>query len=652
MINTEKLKAVLADYKRDFVSQQWENEKYKWEALKHFQEHWDINAPDFLSMFWKATDKTTNLLASMNNFPRAMIRAFAEADAEATRAMFISLFDESRSFTERIQKFQSDAETLRVKYDDGTWKQHYQNSNSISTYLWLRYPDKYYIYKYSECRAVAKELESDYVPKKGSSSANLTGWLKLYDDICGQLAKDTELVQLLQSVLTDSCYADKALKTLTIDVGFYISRHYSKNKWFPDDYSPNISTHHWLQLLADEAVFIMDSLKIMKRMKDYGGAATCKQLAVKYGDTNNFYNVGSSSLAQRVAKATGCPLMKTDTDNSKWWPILYLGKYAEKKTEGVYIWKLRDELSKALDQVDLSKIPLYTNEKIDPDFDAYSKDEFLQEVYMTGDRYDTLVSLLRNKKNLILQGAPGVGKTFAARRLAYSVMGEKDDGRIEFIQFHQSYSYEDFIMGYKPQGEGFELQNGVFYRFCQKAANTPDKEFFFIIDEINRGNVSKIFGELLMLIEKEYRGAKATLAYNGMPFTVPQNVYIIGMMNTADRSLAMIDYALRRRFSFYEMEPGFNSAGFKAYQEGFDDETLNALIERIQELNKEITADSSLGSGFCIGHSYFCAQEECTDEWMIQVVEYDILPMLSEYWFDEPRNLHRWGNILRGVFDV
>ena len=162
---------------------------------------------------------------------------------------------------------------------------------------------------------------------------------------------------------------------------------------------------------------------------------------------------------------------------------------------------------------------------------------------------------------LILQGAPGVGKTFTARRLAYSVMGEKDDSRIEFVQFHQNYSYEDFVMGYKPSGDGFELKYGIFYRFCLKAANQPDKDFFFIIDEINRGNMSKIFGELLMLIERDYRGTKATLAYNGMSFSVPKNLYIIGMMNTADRSLAMIDYALRRRFRLVGVAAGCAAAG-------------------------------------------------------------------------------------------
>lgn len=229
-------------------------------------------------------------------------------------------------------------------------------------------------------------------------------------------------------------------------------------------------------------------------------------------------------------------------------------------------------------------------------------------------------------------------------------MKEKDESRIEFVQFHQNYSYEDFMMGYKPVNDGFELKYGIFYRFCQKAANQPEKDFFFIIDEINRGNMSKIFGELLMLIERDYRGTKATLAYNGMTFSVPKNLYIIGMMNTADRSLAMIDYALRRRFSFFDIEPGFASAGFTKYQQSLNNDTLAVLISKVQELNKEIAADKSLGKGFCIGHSYFCGQTECTDEWMQAIVEYDILPMLSEYWFDDMNKLQRWENILRGVF--
>jgi 5-methylcytosine-specific restriction protein B len=226
------------------------------------------------------------------------------------------------------------------------------------------------------------------------------------------------------------------------------------------------------------------------------------------------------------------------------------------------------------------------------------------------------------------------------------MMDEKANNRISFVQFHQNYSYEDFVMGYKPNGSDFVLQRGVFYRFCVDAANNPDQDYFFIIDEINRGNLSKIFGELLMLIEKDYRGAKLTLAYKDEKFFVPQNVYIIGMMNTADRSLAMIDYALRRRFSFIPMNPGFDTIGFINYQKSLKSDKFDRLIDGIKTLNTAIVSDKSLGPGFEIGHSYFCGQEEVTDNWLYRVVNFDIIPTISEYWFDNPKEIERWSNYL------
>ena len=796
MFDHSKFTDVLVAYKQNFVSKQWDDEKYKWEAVKWFQDNWDVNAPDFAEMLNRSLDKTFNLLASNNNFPKGMIVGFAKSAPEEVRAMFIALFDESKDVFERMDAFKMQSSILLEKYGNGA-AQHYQYENAISTYLWLRYPDKYYIYKFGEVKTVASELESDYRLKKGAYADNIRNFLKLYDEISAALKEDTELVNLFQSQLTDTCYPDPELKTLTIDVGFYISRYYSQKdsapdttSWYGADFDPGLSIEDWSKLLKDETVFTTGALEIMKRMKDYGGMASCTQLAVKYGETKNFYNSGSVALARRVCEATGVTPNTRDDGTTQWWTILYTGRDAGKDEDGSFIWKLRDELSAALDKADLSGIELYVaaapgeqdrgywwlnaNPKIwsfadiavgevqsytlynengnkrrifqnfldakagdmiigyesnpvkqivaigrvsaeqdgeklffekvegltspidyatlkgcpelermeyfqnpqgslfkltrgeydfildmireenpvatEASIDAYKKSDFLDEVYMTEKRYENLVAVLRNKKNIILQGAPGVGKTFAARRLAWSMMGEKDDSRIEFVQFHQNYSYEDFMMGYKPVEDGFELKYGIFYRFCQKAANQPDKEFFFIIDEINRGNMSKIFGELLMLIEKDYRGTKATLAYNGLSFSVPKNLYIIGMMNTADRSLAMIDYALRRRFSFFEVEPGFDSEGFIHYQNGLNNETLNELVNKVKDLNREISLDKSLGKGFCIGHSYFCGRDVCTEEWLHSIVDYDILPMLSEYWFDDANKLQRWENILQGVF--
>ena len=796
MFDEFRLKEALVSYKRDFAQKLWPNEKYKWQAVKCFQLNWDVNATDFAEMLKKSLSATANLLASVNNFPARMIQKFAEIVPEEVRAMYIELFDESKDVYERINSFKLKSSILLERYGNGA-AQHYQNENSISTYLWLRYPDKYYIFKLSEVKVVASELESDYRFKKGAYADNVHNFYALYNEICAELQKDDELRNMLAAQVDSTCYADPEMRTLTIDLGFYTSRYYSKrndepaaDKWWPTDYSPAISTEEWIALLNDAEVFIPSSLEIMKRMLDYGGKATCTQLSVKYGETKNFYNSGSVALARRVAERTGCPVMQRDTGDPRWWTILYVGKDVGKDEEGSYIWKLRDELESALRQVDLSEVSLYAKsddegtdgfhcwwltakpkiwsfsdmpvgevmsyslynengnkrrifqnfldakagdmiigyeatpvlkivaisrvtaeqdgeklyfEKVEGlaspidyqtlrecpelermeffqnpqgslfkltrgeyDFimdiirdenpvqleaanDPYTSEDFLREVYMTSADYTKIQAVLRNKKNIILQGAPGVGKTFAAKRLAWSMMGEIDESRVEFVQFHQNYSYEDFVMGYKPVEDGFELRNGIFYRFCQRAANQPDKDFFFIIDEINRGNMSKIFGELLMLIERDYRGTKATLAYNGLPFSVPKNLYIIGMMNTADRSLAMIDYALRRRFSFFDMEPGFDSEGFRQYQASLNNETLNALVERVKDLNKEIAADKSLGKGFCIGHSYFCGQDTCTDEWLDSIVNYDILPMLSEYWFDDTAKLQRWENILRGV---
>lgn len=943
MFDKSCLKDVLIEYKKRFVQIQWPDEKYKWEAVKCFQVNWDVNSDNFARMLTKALSQTGNLLASRNNFPATMIMKFAEKAQEEVRAMFIELYDESKDVYERIDSFKQKSNSLLETYGDGA-AQHYQYENAISTYLWLRYPDKYYIYKFSEVEEVSRKLKGDYVFKKGAYADNIRNFLAFYNEICAILQQDEELKNMLAAQITGTCYPDPELRTLTIDVGFFISRYLNKDsgapstdEWWPTDYTPKLSVDDWEILLNDNEVFTESSLEIMRRMLDYGGKATCTQLSIKYGESKNFYNSGSTALAKRIVQRTGCPVMSRDEENVRFWPVLYVGKSAPKDEEGSFIWKLRGELAEALERVDLSKVNLYANltphfwkishgndyisemefsdfdkrrvvvvhkdtaakgkskisqgedflvnmkkgdffylcrgnsirllgridsdevdenpEKQDgwyersyrviaescdtnaytgdrkwwtpndnstcisvpeselqlfedyilkPYFDItkdellksdasgfrywflnanpkmwsmasmpvgevqdytlyndngnkrrifqnfldakagdmvigyestpvkqvvalmrisaeqdgekiyfekleglsspidfatlkecselqkmeyfinhqgslfkltkgeyefildmirdenpvpslkgkneYKKENFLNDVYMTEFKYDRMCAVIKKKKNIILHGAPGVGKTFAAKRLAYSIMGEIDDERIEFVQFHQNYSYEDFMMGYKPVDDGFELKYGIFYRFCQKAANHPDKDYFFIIDEINRGNMSKIFGELLMLIEADYRDKKVTLAYNGLEFSVPKRLHIIGMMNTADRSLAMIDYALRRRFSFFSMEPGFDSEGFINYQKGFADDTFDILIEHMKELNKEIMQDKSLGKGFCIGHSYFCNANECTEDWMKDVVDFDILPMLGEYWFDEPDKLQHWENVLHGVF--
>lgn len=676
MFNQLRLKEALRQYKKDFVATHWHEEKYKWEAVKCFQDNWDIHAADFENMLSQSLSKTSNLLASTNNFPAGMIIEFAHAAPEKVRAMYMDLFDESKDVFGRIESFKKQSNILLKKYKS-TAKQHYQHENAITTYLWLRYPDKYYVYKYSEARSVSNKLDSNYKFKKGSYTDNLKSFYDFYNEIRESLKRDSTLIDLFKSQLTDDCYPDSELRTLTFDVGFYISRNISKpadkesNQADSDDMEftekPKSSEEHrywWLN--ANPKIWSFSNLQT-SHVQEYtlfnenGNKRRVFQnfLDARAGDLVIGYE--SNPVKQVVALAkvsaandgkkicfekTESLVNPIDYRTLKECPELEQMEFFQ-NPNGTFFKLTKDEYEFIMDMI-REENPL-TSKDMNT---SYTKKDFLSEVYMSENQYDRLSGVLLNKMNLILQGAPGVGKTFTAKRLAYSLMGEKDDSRIEFVQFHQNYSYEDFVMGYRPSGDSYELKYGIFYQFCKKAENQPDKKFFFIIDEINRGNLSKIFGELLMLIEKDYRGTKATLAYNGMPFSVPKNLYIVGMMNTADRSLAMIDYALRRRFSFFEMAPAFESKGFKEYQHSLDNRTFNELISEIVKLNGEISRDKSLGKGFCIGHSYFCGKtkETCTSEWMQSVVNYDILPMLSEYWFDDDTKVQRWDHILHGVF--
>ncbi len=953
MVDINKLKSALDGYKQYFPSH-WQDEKYKWIAVEQFKKNWNIDAPDFEEMFKRSTSKAENLLISRNVYPAGMILEFTRADEEATREMFRMLFDETLDLAERIADFRNRAEELRQKYGNGEWKNHYQSINYISTYLWLMYPDKYYIYKYELYKKCASLLDDTYQPKANGAPENVIGGYQMYDEIRAVLLEDSEFRQMLNKALTKDCYSDPELITATIDFGFYIARFYQEDTmqnddWFPslEEYTPGLTEEDWVSLLHNPSVFDENSLEVIHAFYENNGQATCKELSEKYKKDPHYYGIIVVKLAKRIHKETGCKLIPEEmNENAKWWPILFVGKYADKDQQGRYVWKLRDELKSAIEQksdsvvnawllawnpnnfdwgnmtaeysydtmiqsvknggayfdewtcnsakakpgdrfyimrlgnhvspkgiiatgyvttnsrkgndgvrrvgIIITKAYDYRNEPIilqddlkqqfpsqdwspqssgisikddaaqwlfehwdhpqdakhsvedeetspiDLDSDAdspiytydiiqqfhsnarfvrwlkpivdalrelggsasrttvhnriiemcnvtrnelaqtntsgnsqllndidwarnylayegiidksaphgtwslsalgknidltrelaekiivkwvkikaaeragnpvpiidlspfyvfriksYTENDFLRDVYISKEQYLELSALLLNKQNVILQGAPGVGKTYAAKRLAWSIMGEQDDSRIAFVQFHQSYSYEDFIMGYRPNGNGgFDLQKGIFYQFCETARNNPGKKHFFIIDEINRGNLSKIFGELLMLIEKDYRKESAVLAYSKESFNVPENLYIIGMMNTADRSLALIDYALRRRFSFFEMQPAFDSDGFKTYSKGLNSDLFEALIDKIKQLNNKIKDDDALGEGFMIGHSYFCNlnAKSCTADRLRSIVEYDIIPILKEYWFDDKDTATKQADDLRGVF--
>ena len=673
MIDNNRFQELLEEYKSELKGNRWDDEKFKWQTIKGFQNHWDIEAVDFCTMLKNSLDKTFNLLASTHYFPGKMIKEFAEKEPETVRQMFKNLFDENKDLYDRIVSFKVQSKQLVNKYWD-PGKSDFQTENTITTYLWLRYPDKYYIYKFEEAKSLSKELKMSYVFKAGDYQNNVENFIRLYDELSQELCKDEELKQIVQSKLEEDCYDDPKCKTLAIDFGYFVNQRQKAAKNEDEKVSLSVKEeienysstepHYWF-LSANPKIWSMSSMLVGK-----------EQSYTLYNDNGNkrrvFQNFLDAKVGDKIIGYESTPIKQV---------VAILEVTKEQDEERIYFKKV-ESLSSPVDfallkacpglgnmeffvcsQGSLFKLtkneyeqildlireenPVQTNKIIN----KYTKKDFLNDVFVTDAKYDRFVSVLKKKKNIILQGPPGVGKTFAAKRLAYSVMEEKDDDRIEFVQFHQNYSYEDFMLGYKPCGNGFEMKYGIFYQFCQKASNHPDKDYFFIIDEINRGNMSKIFGELLMLIEPDYRDNKIKLAYNGLDFSVPQNLHIIGMMNTADRSLALIDYALRRRFSFFTMEPGFDTDGFKKYQQKLNSLVFDKLIDRVKDLNDEILKDDSLGSGFCIGHSYFCNLDTCTNEVLLDIVDFDILPMLNEYWFDEPSKVERWENNLHGVFE-
>lgn len=266
--------------------------------------------------------------------------------------------------------------------------------------------------------------------------------------------------------------------------------------------------------------------------------------------------------------------------------------------------------------------------------------------FLEASQLEVIIEILGRKKNLILQGPPGTGKTWLAKRLGYAIIGAKDPERLTAVQFQPSLSYEDFVRGWRPDGTGgLTLADGAFLEAVSAALLEPKRPFVLVIEEINRGNPAQVLGELLTLIEDSKRDPSEALrlAYPrtvGERVYVPPNLHIIGTMNLADRSLALVDLALRRRFAFINLAPALGAAWRKwCVDHGLPLALIDTIAERLGALNKVIGADRALGPQFRVGHSFVTPVSKKAPSagwraWYNEVVETEIGPLLDEYWYD------------------
>ena len=649
------LEKIIANYKMDFY--EWfPRERFKWEYVYKFQNNWNIDATDIYEMINNSIS-SPHMLDSGHSYPFKMIKMFAHKEPETVREMFKTLYNEEIDLYKRITFFEEKSQELVDKYAPGN--RHFQDPHVISVYLAYRYPDKYYIYKPSVSQSACEYLGVSIKDK--DKFISYINYLEVCKKVNKAIINDSILIDMVNNSLGGLDIKDN-YAMLTMDI-----MHYCGNKYLNVSEDEDNTNYYFIVAGGDQFNFTNQNVDDTVRYSSHSDNGRVRNdfecfndiqvgdRLICYDATPSLQIIGESictselnddEIEIKLIEKFETPIDFEVIKNTKELDDIP-NKIKSRKT----LFKLNDIEYKTIRDL------INGNYKIE----QYTVDDYNNDVY--AGMYNELSSLLKRKKNIIIKGAPGVGKTYMAKRLAYAMMNKKDENRIEFVQFHQSYSYEDFVEGLRPVDDSnrFEVKDGIFKKFCnEKASLDPDNKYYFIIDEINRGNISKIFGELLMLIEDDKRGdSKYTvkLPYSNKPFVVPDNVYIIGMMNTADRSLASLDYALRRRFSFADIEPAFDKDGFLEYQNSINDDYFNEIIKTIVDLNKEITdpeKNPSLGKGFAIGHSYFSnldehhlsqkddydntkSYKENLKETLSSILEYDIKPIIREYWFDDDR---------------
>lgn len=752
-IDESKLYSLIEIFKGGF-KENFLEEKYKWEAVKHFQDNWNIDAEDFPTMLSYALSKTGNLLAATNFFPRRMIKQYATRFPEEVRGLFEGLFYESSDLKERIDAFIAGIEYIHKQWNGNGTLNHYQTFNAVSTYLWLRYPDKYYIYKPSVAKLMFEKLGVDIKLTPLRANAVIRTY-ELYDYISKTLYKDNEFKKMLVESLADTCYSDEFMVTAAIDLGYYFKKQQKASATtLPSNlaletkywmYAPGENASKWSR--CKEQGIICIGWDEMGDLSQINTLSECRDglRDVYENPDSSFMNDGLAIWEfSHVMQNGDIIYAKRGLSNIIARGIVkseYIYDQSQedfchtRKVEWTHIgeWTLENIVQKTL--TDITKYPDYVK-KIETMITEGKNDNKQSTQY--DEKYSYYINLLLKNKNLILNGAPGTGKTYLAKQIAAQIIfdgnvpedfeeNEKFINQYGFVQFHPSYDYTDFVEGLRPTSPnkdgsiGFERKDGIFKGFCKKttlpetsflledsllmfkkdlvnigrlniksfrsstniqvelgekgvltvitpqsawtcsdkkmleylktrdchpndtytktigdyilenyhvnsSSNVNPSKYIFIIDEINRGEISKIFGELFFAIDPGYRGKKGKVQtqYQNLitdesdpfkdGFYIPENVYIIGTMNDIDRSVECMDFAMRRRFTFKEI-----TAEESAKNMGVDP-------DRMMRLNNAISGIEGFNSSFHIGAAYFRGITDYEELW-----ELKLQGLLKEY---------------------
>lgn len=670
---------VIERYKRKLNDIGLGDEAYKWEWVQKFKGRPNLDASDLVTEI----REVLNPINLMYHMSRGVLVKFAVERPLELKSLLSSLFDESTDLQSRINAYLNDAEELYIQIrTNNTHSQ--QEERTIGALLALKYPLKYPVYKEGLYKALCKDLR---IPLKPAGE-KYVHYVQLVDEFVeNYIRPDAELIELVRSELPENAYPDPNFRLLAQDILYQCYEGLASNRIMEVDpeeprvwlMSPGSQASKWPAFKQGQFAAIdfnvREDLSLLTEQSDFDQLSGDSNTSLGWNSTRACYEFahvmkpGDWIITKRGRSAyIGLGMVTSDyyyeSDASEYphrrrvnW--IKEGEWKEK-------WQI---VTKTL--TDITKYPDYVRElkgnigfsdevAIDTGTDEgasmvkeaevgatkslppYTLGDATRDSFLDPNWLELTLNLWQKKKNIVLQGPPGTGKTFVAKRLAWLLMGEQDTSRLHMVQFHPSYSYEDFIEGYRPNGQsGFTLKSGHFLSFCRRAESDPDRAYVFVIDEINRGNLSKIFGEVMMGIEADKRGESIHLQYgtSDQPFSIPHNLYLIGTMNTADRSLALVDYALRRRFAFRTMMPEFGQR-FREFllSKSVPSDLTNRIVTALSDLNRLIQSDGSLGVGYSVGHSYFCdppSNGQGHDAWLEAIWLYEVLPLIEEYWFDQ-----------------